>query len=47
MLVVSGVSFLGSILYLMLSLFAIKTYPKHPKLAKEMLKEFVFETGDN
>lgn len=47
MLVVSALSFLGAFLYPMVSLFAIKTYPKHPKLAKAMLKEFVFSTNES
>ena len=37
---------LAAISYPILTMFAIKTYPKHKKLAHGMLKEFVFETNE-
>ena len=42
MFIISGLSLIASIVYPLLSLYTIKTYPKHPRLAKAMLKEFVF-----
>lgn len=46
MFVVSGASLIASICYPLITLFAIKTYPKHIRLAHGMLKEFVFETNE-
>ena len=40
--ILSGLSFLSFVLCPILSIYAIKTYPKHPKLAKLLIKEFVF-----
>ena len=42
----SGVCLIVSICYPLITLFAIKTYPKHILLAHAMLKEFVFETNE-
>ena len=44
--VLSSLSILSSILYPILIIFAIKTYPKHKKFAYSVLKEFVFETTE-
>lgn len=46
MYVLSSVSILASILYPILTILAIKIYPKHTKFAYSMLKEFVFETSE-
>ena len=46
MYVGSGICLITSILYPLLTIFAIKTYPKHIRLAHGMLKEFVFETNE-
>ncbi len=46
MLVMSFLCFIASFFYPLVTLFAIKTYPRHPKLAKAMLKEYVFETSE-
>ena len=46
MYVGSGACLIASICYPLLTIFAIKTYPKHIRLAHGMLKEFVFETND-
>lgn len=46
MYVGSGICLITSILYPLLTIFAIKTYPKHIRLAYGMLKEFVFETNE-
>lgn len=43
MYVLSSLSILTSILYPILTIIAIKIYPKHTKIAYSMLKEFVFE----
>ena len=43
MFVISGLSLIGSILFLTLTIYAIKNYPKYPKLAKVMLQPIVFE----
>lgn len=43
MFVISGISFLASFLYPVISIYAIRNYSKHPKLAKAMLKPFVFK----
>ena len=45
MFVGSGACLIASICYPLLTIFAIKTYPKHIRLAHGMLKEFVFETN--
>ncbi len=42
MFVMSGVLLVASFLYPLISLWAIKNYDKHPKLAKKLIKEFVF-----
>ena len=46
MFVGSGACLIASICYPLLTIFAIKTYPKHIRLAHGMLKEFVFETNE-
>ncbi|MCI5745090.1 MAG: hypothetical protein MR270_02260 [Erysipelotrichaceae bacterium] len=46
MFVGSGACLISSICYPLLTIFAIKTYPKHMRLAHGMLKEFVFETNE-
>ena len=43
MFAMSGISFLCSFLYPAISVYAIRNYEKHPKLAKAMIKEFVFQ----
>ena len=43
MFVVSGVCFLASFLYPTVSIYAIRNYSKHPKLAKSMINQFVFQ----
>lgn len=43
MFVMSGLSFLASFLYPVISLHAIRNYSKHPKLARSMIKPFVFQ----
>ena len=45
LLIISGLCFLASIIYPLLTLFAIRTYPKHKKLAHLLLKEYVYETN--
>ncbi len=45
--VISFLCFIASFFYPLVTLFAIKTYPRHPKLAKAMLKEYVFETNES
>ena len=45
MLIISGLSFLAAIIWPLLTLFAIRTYPKHKKLAHLFLKEYVFDTN--
>ena len=42
----SGLSFLASFLYPTVSIYAIRNYSKHPKLAKSMIKPFVFQDFD-
>ena len=42
MFVLSGICLLAAVIFLFASLFAIRTYPKHPKLAKSLLKPYVF-----
>ena len=46
MFVGSGACLIASICYPLLTIFAIKTYPKHIRIAHGMLKEFVFETNE-
>ena len=41
--VLSGICFFASFLYPAISIYAIKNYSKHPKLAKSMIKPFVFQ----
>ena len=41
--VTSGISFLCAVLYPAISIYAIRNYSKHPKLAKIMIKPFVFK----
>ena len=43
MLVLAFASLLAAILYPTISIFAIRNYRKYPKLAKAMLKDFVFQ----
>ena len=45
LLIMSGLCFIASIKYPLLILFAIRTYPKHKKLAHLLLKEYVYETN--
>ena len=47
MYVLASLSLLSSLLYPLLTLLAIKMYPKHTKFAYGMLKEFVFETPES
>ncbi len=42
MFAVSGICLVASFLYPAISIYAIKNYSKHPKLAKAMIKPFVF-----
>jgi len=46
MYILAGLSFIASIIYPLLTLFAIRTYPKHKRLAHLLLKEYVFETNN-
>ncbi len=39
----SGICLIASFLYPVISIYAIKNYSKHPKLAKAMIKPFVFQ----
>lgn len=43
----SGICFLNIFLYPGISIYAIRKYPKHPKLAKSMLRPSVFQDIDN
>jgi hypothetical protein len=43
MFVFSGLCFLASFLYPTVSIYAIRNYSKHSKLAKSMVKPFVFQ----
>lgn len=45
MLIISGLCFLAAIICPLLTLFVIRTYPKHKKLAQFLLKEYVFDTN--
>ena len=47
MFVFSGISLILSIIYPILSVYSIKNFDKHPKLAKALIKEFVFETNES
>ena len=42
----SGLCFLASFLYPTVSIYSIRNYSKHPKLAKSMIKPFVFQDFD-
>ena len=46
MFILSGLYFLASFLYPTVSIYAIRNYSKHPKLAKSMIKPFVFQDFD-
>jgi len=46
MFVFSVACFLASVLYPAISFYAIKNYSKHPKLAKSLLKPYVFQDFD-
>ena len=46
MFIISGLCFLASFLYPTVSIYAIRNYSKHPKLAKSMIKPFVFQDFD-
>ena len=46
MFVFSGLCFLTSFLYPTVSIYAIRNYSKYPKLAKSMIKPFVFQDFD-
>ena len=43
MFVFSAICLFASFLYPAISIYAIKNYSKHPKLAKSMIKPFVFQ----
>ena len=43
MFVFSGICLFASFLYPTISIYAIRNYSKHPKLAKSMIKPFVFQ----
>ena len=43
MFICSGLCFLTSFLYPTVSIYAIRNYSKYPKLAKSMIKPFVFQ----
>ena len=43
MFIFSGLCFLASFLYPTVSIYAIRNYSKYPKLAKSMIKPFVFQ----
>ena len=45
LLIISGLCFLAAIICPLLTLFAIRTYPKHKKLAHLLLKEYVSDTN--
>ena len=42
MFVYSGICLFASIFYPAISIYAIRNYSKHPKLAKSMMKSYVF-----
>lgn len=42
--VMAGVSFLSSVIYPAVTIWAIRTYPKYPKLTKLMIKPYVLNT---
>ena len=46
MFIFSGLCFLASFLYPIVSIYSIRNYSKHPKLAKSMIKPFVFQDFD-
>ena len=46
MFIFSGLCFLASFLYPTVSIYAIRNYSKYPKLAKSMIKPFVFQDFD-
>lgn len=46
MFIFSGLCFLASFLYPTVSIYAIRNYSKHPKLARTMIKPFVFQDFD-
>ena len=46
MFIFSGLCFLASFLYPTVSIYSIRNYSKHPKLAKSMIKPFVFQDFD-
>lgn len=46
MFIFSGMCFFASILYPTVSIYAIRNYSKHSKLAKSMIKPFVFKDFD-
>ena len=46
MFIFSGMCFFTSILYPVVSIYAIRNYSKHSKLAKSMIKPFVFQDFD-
>lgn len=43
MFVLSGISFLAFLLLPTVSIYAIRNYTKHPRLAKSLIKPFVFQ----
>ena len=46
MFVFSGMCLFASFLYPAISIYSIRNYSKHPKLAKSMIKPFVFQDFD-
>ena len=46
MFIFSGLCFLASFLYPTVSIYAIRNYSKHSKLARTMIKPFVFQDFD-
>ena len=46
MFIFSGLCFLASFLYPTVSIYSIRNYSQHPKLAKSMIKPFVFQDFD-
>ena len=46
MFIFSGLCFLASFLYPTVSIYSIRNYSKHPKLAKSMIKPFFFQDFD-
>ena len=47
MLAFSGMCFVTSFLYPIVSIYAIRNYSKHPKFAQSMIKPFVFQNFES